>query len=137
MKKDKTLRIVPPSQDRKELFESAYAGVFGGHLRSAKLHGQLAKHYWWPGMQQDIIKWSRSCKICASRQVGMPIHAPLTPIPVAGPFDRVDIDVIKFPTSSKGNKYAVVLMDYLTKWLEVCKTIPRSILSSKSTTQWS
>ena len=50
VEKDKTLRIVPPSQDRRELFESARAGVFGGHLKSAKLHGQLAKHYWWPGM---------------------------------------------------------------------------------------
>lgn len=50
VEKDKTLRIVPPSQGRREHFESAHAGVFGGHLRSAKLHGQLAKHYWWPGM---------------------------------------------------------------------------------------
>ena len=73
-------------------------------------------------MRQDIIKWSRACKICASRQVGTPIHTPLTPIAVAGPFDRVGIDVIKFPTSSKGNKYAVVVMDYLTKWPEVFPT---------------
>ena len=116
------MRIVPASQDRRELFESAHGGVFGGHLRSAKLHGQLAKHYWWPGMRQDIIKWSRACKICASRQVGKPIHTPLTPITVTGPFDRIGIDVIKFPKSSKGNKYAVVVMDYLTKWPEVFPT---------------
>ena len=43
----------------------------------------------------------------------------LTPIPVSGPFDRVGIDVIKFPRSTKGNQYAVVFMDYLTKWPEV------------------
>ena len=122
VEKDKTLRVVPPSQDRRELFELAHGGVFGGHLGSAKVHSQLAKHYWWSGMRQDIIKWSRACKICASRQVGTPIHTPLTPIAVAGPFDRVGIDIIKFPTSSKGNKYAVVVMDYLTKWPEVFPT---------------
>ena len=99
VEKDKMLRIVLSSQDRRKLFESAHVGVLGGHLRSAKLHGQLAKHYWWPGMQQNIIKWSQSCKICDSHQVGMPIHASLTPIPVAGLFDRVGIDVIKFPTT--------------------------------------
>jgi len=51
--------------------------------------------------------------------VGKPIRPPLTPTPVKGPFDRVGVDVIKFPCSSKGNKYAVVFMDYLTKWPEV------------------
>ena len=122
VEKDKTLRVVPPLQDRRELFESAHGGVFGGHLGSAKVHGQLARYYWWFGMRQDIIKWSHACKICASRQVGTPIHTPLTPIAVAGPFDREGIDVIKFPTSSKGNKYAVVVMDYLTKWQEVFPT---------------
>ena len=29
------------------------------------------------------------------------------------------IDVIKFPTSNKGNKYAIVMMNYLMKWPEV------------------
>ena len=43
----------------------------------------------------------------------------LTPIPVAGPFDRVGIDVIQFPLSRNGNCYAVVVVDYLTKWPEV------------------
>ena len=52
----------------------------------------------------------------------MPIHTPLTPITVTGPFNRIGIDVIKFPKSSKGNKYAVVVMDYLTKWPEVFPT---------------
>ena len=42
----------------------------------------------------------------------------LTPIPVEGPFDRVAIDVIQFPKSTKGNKYAIVFVDYLTKWPE-------------------
>jgi hypothetical protein len=38
---------------------------------------------------------------------------------VGGPFDRVGVDVIQFPQSSSGNLYAVVFMDYLTKWPEV------------------
>ena len=45
-----------------------------------------------------------------SRHVGISIHTPLTPITVAGQFDKVGIDVIKFPECSKGNKHAVVVM---------------------------
>ena len=51
---DKTLRVVPPASDRRRVFEEAHAGPFSGHLREAKIHGQLSRHYWWPGMRRDI-----------------------------------------------------------------------------------
>ena len=54
------------------------------------------------------------------------MHAPLTPIVVNGPFDRVGVDVIQFPQSHSGNQYAVVFMDYLTKWPEVYPTPDQS-----------
>ena len=54
---------------------------------------------------------------------------PLTPIPVAGPFDRVGVDVIQFPKSCSGNKYALVFVDYLTKWPEVFAMQDQSALT--------
>ena len=39
-----------------------------------------------------------------------------------GPFYQLGVDVIKFPTSNTRKKYAVVFMDYLTKWPEVFAT---------------
>ena len=65
------------------------------------------------------IRWCRSCITCASCQVGRAIKSPLTPIPVAGPFDRVGVDVIQFSKSHEGNQYGIVFVDYLTKWPEV------------------
>ena len=38
---------------------------------------------------------------------------------MSGPFDRIGIDVIQFPKSRSGKHYAVVFIDYLTKWPEV------------------
>lgn len=38
---------------------------------------------------------------------------------VEAPFSRVGVDVIQFPISAAGNRYAVVFVDYLTKWPEV------------------
>ena len=53
---------------------------------------------------------------------GSPVRPPLTPIPVGGPFDRVGINVLQLPKTKRGNKYAVVFVDYLSKWPEVFAT---------------
>ena len=37
LEKDKTLRVVVPTDSRKELFNDVHSGVFGAHLRSAKI----------------------------------------------------------------------------------------------------
>lgn len=79
--------------------------------------------------------------------------APLQPIPVEGPFDRVAVDVLgPFPTSKRGNKYVVIFSDYFTKWHEAfavknadvpttarlfveeilcCHSVPRKLLSDR------
>ena len=40
LESDKTLRVVPPECDRKQLFDEVHGGVFGGHFRGAKIHVQ-------------------------------------------------------------------------------------------------
>ena len=73
-------------------------------------------------MRKDIAQWCKSCLPCATRQAGRAVKPLLTPIPVGGPFDQVGVDVVQLPVTRKGNKYAVVFMDYLTKWPEVFPT---------------
>ena len=58
-------------------------------------------------MGSDITEWCRACLVCSSQQVGQVVRPPLTPIPVAGPFDRVGVDVLHFPKSAAGNQYTV------------------------------
>lgn len=127
--KDKTLRLVPPSEDRRRLFQEVHSGIFGGHMRDAKVHSQLSRHYWWPGMRRDIKTWCRECLTCPSQRVGTSVRPPLVPLPVAGAFDRVGVDVMQLPTSKAGNKYAVVFVDYLTKWPEVFATRDQTALT--------
>ncbi len=129
IEQDKTLRVIPPTSKREGLIEEAHGGRFGGHLRDSKIHGELSRHYWWPGMRGEILRWCRACLTCASRRVGRAVKPPLTPIPVAGPFDRVGVDVIQYPTSYSGNQYAVVFVDYLTKWPEVFATPDQSAMT--------
>ena len=119
---DKTLRIVPPTQDHQKLFAEVHEGPFSGHLREAKVHSQLTRHYWWLGMRTDIANMCRSCLVCATRSMGKPVNPPLTSIPVDGPFDRLGVDVVQLPRIKQGNRNAVVFVDYLTKWPEVYAT---------------
>ena len=126
---DRTLRIIPAKSTREELFHAAHDGKFSGHLREAKIH-ELSRQYWWPQMQRDITDWCKACLICASRRPGRAVKSVLTPIPVAGPFDHVGVDVITFPKSQHGNSYAVVFVDYLTKWPEVFPVADQTTLTT-------
>jgi len=124
-----TLRVMPLAKYRCDIIKEAHGGKLNGHLRDAKVFGQVSRTYWWLGMHKKVMKYCRSCEKCASHHVGKPIKPPLTPIPVKGLLDRVGVDVIQFPCSSKGKKYAVVFMDYLTKWPEVFATSDQTSLT--------
>ena len=122
---DKNLRVIPPKSYsclRKLMLKHA----FGAHLGEIKVHSQLSQHCWWNGMHTDISKWCKACLVCATRCPSQPFQVPLTLIPVAGPFDRIGVDIIQFPQSHDSNRYAVVSVDYLTKWPEVFPTADQS-----------
>ena len=65
------------------------------------------------------MQWTRSCLAFATHSLGRAIRPPLTPIPVAGPFDCVGVNVIQCSCSHQGNQYAMVFVDYLTKWPDI------------------
>ena len=70
MEADKSLGIIPPAVDRQKIFEEVHAGPFSGHFREAKIHGELSRHYWWPGIRTDSTQLCRSCLTCAACNVG-------------------------------------------------------------------
>ncbi len=50
---------------------------------------------------------------------GQAIKAPLQPLEVGRPFHHVSVDVLQLPLTYSSNQYAVVLIDYMTKWVEM------------------
>ena len=78
-------------------------------------------------MYSDCAHWIKSCADCASKKTpkNHP-RAPLLPIPVDCPFDRVSVDCLgPFPPSNSNNHYIVVFTDYLTRWPEAF-TVPNT-----------
>ena len=115
--------IVVPSQLRTQLLTEAHSGCFGGHFSEKKVYEMLRRNYWWYGLRRDVRRFCRSCLPCVSRQgPGRVCRSPLMPIPIKGPFHRVAVDVLQLPLTSSGNRYIVVFMDYLTKWVEAFPT---------------
>ena len=109
---DSTLRVIPPVSSREKHFK-AHGGRFWAHLEETKVYSELRRHYWWAGMRSDVTRWTRGCLVCLTHSPGHPVKAPLTPIPVSGPFNKIGVDVIQLPKTAKDNQYAVVFIDYL------------------------
>ena len=112
-------KIVVPRALRDTLLTDSHEGTFSGHFAERKVYSTLKKKYWWSGMRSDVRKHCRSCLSCAARKgTGRASRPLLQPIPVGGPFHRVGVDVLQLPLTESGNKYIVVFLDYLTKWVE-------------------
>ena len=112
--------LVVPQDRREALIREAHDGRFSGHFTKKKIFELLKRRYWWPGMRAAVRRYCRSCLVCASRKgQTQSLKSPLQPLTVSGPFDRVGVDVLQLPLTLEGNQYALVIIDYLTKWVEV------------------
>ena len=110
-------RCVVPKQLRIQLMEENHSGPMAGHFAGEKLYRALTRHWWWPGMYTDVVKYCFNCPQCAivngSGHVNKP---PPSPIPVQRPFQIVGVDVMDLPVTELGNRHVIVFQDFLTKW---------------------
>ena len=67
----------------------------------------------------DVKKHCRSSLECVSRRgSGRSINPPLSLILVGGPFHRLGVHILELPLTESGNRYLLVFVDYLIKWVE-------------------
>ena len=113
-------RMVVPTQLRRQVLLENHSAVFAGHFGPKKLLQRVSQQYYWPGMKGDAYQVCKSCIICLSTQGHeRRTKPPLKCIDVGEPFECIGMDIKEFDKSSKGNQYALVFQDYLTKWPEV------------------
>ncbi|KAM1626436.1 hypothetical protein ACFXTN_013440 [Malus domestica] len=115
------LRCLTPTEAETVLRE-IHEGVCGDHAGSLSLaHKAFRQGYYCPTLHQDTIRISRSCDKC-QRCATIPhsLLEPLTPMISPLPFTQWGLDLIGPIPAGKGKvRYAIVAVDYFTKWAEV------------------
>ncbi|KAM1106971.1 hypothetical protein ACFX2B_003744 [Malus domestica] len=104
------------------VFREIHERVCRDHAGSRSLaHKAFRQGYYRPTLHQDAIRISRSCDKC-QRYATIP-HSPLEPLtPMIShwPFAQWGLELISPMPAGKGNVcYAIVVVNYFTKWAEV------------------
>ena len=112
-------KIVLPGSLRRTAIGLAHDGAHQGMCRTKQ---RLRQIYWWPAMDREVEEQIRECSICAnSDRTARPVTAPAasTPWPER-PWEKLAVD-IRGPDSTAGiqNRFAIVVIDYYSKWAEV------------------
>jgi hypothetical protein len=115
-------QVVVPVDYRKHVLKLAHEAVLGGHQGSKKTRNKVMSDFTWPGMQADITRYCQSCDICQrTLPKGRVGKVPLGSVPlIEEPFQRVAVDLVGpiKPTTERGHRYILVLVDYATRYPE-------------------
>ena len=115
-KKD-SRRLAVPEKLKETVLNTCHEDLGGGHFGFKKTFGKIKQRYFWHGMYKDTENWVNSCSKCSARKSPQPNRQPLMPINKAKrPFEMVGIDILgPLPETLSGNKYILVITDYLTR----------------------
>ena len=109
--------ILLPRTYRETVLKMLHDDETAGHLGATRTLEKAVTRFFWPGMKKDVLQYCEICEICQRRSRPTPQmqDTPRTDT-YSRPFERVRIDITEMPMSARGNKYALVAMDYFTKY---------------------
>ncbi|XP_021827603.1 uncharacterized protein LOC110768210 [Prunus avium] len=114
------LKCITSDQGR-ELLREAHEGICGDHSAAISLTTKILRRgYFWPTMNDDAKQLVRVCKPCQLFAT-IPHQPPegLTTMSGPWPFAQWGLDLIGPMPNGKGQtKFAIVAVDYFTKWAE-------------------
>ncbi|GJT15626.1 reverse transcriptase domain-containing protein [Tanacetum coccineum] len=112
-------------QEALEILKACHEGPTGGH-HSANITARKVfdAGFFWPTIYKDAYELIKSCDACQRQgKISHRDEMPQNAIQVCEIFDVWGIDFMGPFPSSRGNKYILVAVDYLSKWVEA-KALP-------------
>ncbi|XP_074336805.1 uncharacterized protein LOC141673978 [Apium graveolens] len=103
------------------ILREVHEGICGNHLGGNSLAMKVLRQcYYWPTMKEDATNFVRACDRCQRfANYSSMLATLLTPMVSPWPFSMWGVDLIGELPKAKGDvKYAVVAVDYFTKWAE-------------------
>ena len=108
--------LLPASLHKSAIYQSHDIPA-SGHQGISKTLQRLQEVAYWVGMAQDVSQYCAQCVVCQQAKLPAPTPAPLTNVPIGGPWQMLAADILEVPVSRHHNKYLLVVMDYFTKWV--------------------
>ncbi|GJS49657.1 reverse transcriptase domain-containing protein [Tanacetum coccineum] len=108
-------------QKRKACHEGNPQGHHSANITARKV---FDAGFYWPAIYKDAYELNKSCDACQRQgKISHRDEMPQNAIQVCKIFDVWGIDFMGPFPSSRGNKYILVAVDYLSKWVEA-KALP-------------
>nr|GFB05671.1 reverse transcriptase domain-containing protein [Tanacetum cinerariifolium] len=122
---DQVIRRCVAGQEAINILTACHSGPIGGHYGAnytAKKVFDLG--FYWPKIFKDAFELVKNCDSCQRQgKISQRDEMPQNAIQVCEIFDVGGIDFMGPFSNSKGNKYILVAVDYLSKWGEA-KALP-------------
>ncbi|GJV95076.1 reverse transcriptase domain-containing protein [Tanacetum coccineum] len=122
---DQVIRRCVSGQEVVDILTSCHSGPTEGHY-GAKYTAKKAFNsgFYWPTIYKDAHELVKNCDSCQRQgKISQRDEMPQNSIQVYEIFDVWGIDFMGPFPSSRGNKYILVAVDYLSKWVEA-KALP-------------
>nr|GEX75355.1 reverse transcriptase domain-containing protein [Tanacetum cinerariifolium] len=121
VKKDAKARLLRSSRHSRSLPQWTHGGHHGANLTAKKV---FDAGFFWPTIYKDAYEFVKNYDSCQRQgRISQRDEMPQNSIHVYEIFDVWGIDfMVPFP-SSRGNKYILVAIDYLSKWVKA-KALP-------------
>ncbi|GJR63625.1 reverse transcriptase domain-containing protein [Tanacetum coccineum] len=122
---DQVIRRCVHGQEVVDILMACHNGPTGGHHGANYTAKKVFdSDFYWPTIYCDAYDMVKSCDSCQRQgKISQKDKMPQNAIQVCEIFDVWGIDFMGLFPSSRGNKYILVAVDYLSKWVEA-KAIP-------------
>nr|GFB20315.1 reverse transcriptase domain-containing protein [Tanacetum cinerariifolium] len=117
---DQIIRRCVAGKEAIYILNACHSGPTGGHYGANYTAKKVFDSgFYWPSIYKDAFELVKRCDSCQRQgKVSQKDEMPQNFIQIYEIFDMWGIDFIGPFPSSKGNKYILVAVDYLSKWVE-------------------
>nr|GEY86997.1 reverse transcriptase domain-containing protein [Tanacetum cinerariifolium]GEY97616.1 reverse transcriptase domain-containing protein [Tanacetum cinerariifolium] len=122
---DQIIRRCVARKEGIDILNACHSGPTGGHYEANYTAKKVFDSgFYWPTIYKDAFELVKCCDSCQRQgKISQKDEMPQNSIQICEIFDVWGIDDMGPFPSSKGNKYILVAVDYLEKWVEA-KALP-------------